>query len=113
MLPILIVFHARTAFDSRLRQLALFHNLLVITGPKFAAISKEQPAGQFMPRFAAIELQLYPAPNFLVVDVAQYENRFDDPAERRQCFSGRMRIILLSKFGETNGQYLCLGDRNF
>jgi len=47
----LIVFHTRTAFDSR----------------------------------------LYAAPNFVVVDVAQYENRFDDPAERRQCFSDSIR----------------------
>jgi len=44
-----------------------------------------------MPRFASIELQLYAAPNFVVMDVAQYENRFDDPAERRQCFSDSIR----------------------
>jgi hypothetical protein len=82
----LIVFHTRTAFDSRLR-----HNLLVVTGAKLAAIIEEQSVGQFMPRFASIELQLHPSSNLLLVDVAQDEDRLDDPAERRQRFSDSIR----------------------
>src|ERR1700756_3017971 len=69
----------------------LIHNLLVVTGAKLAAIGEEQPAGQFMPRFASIELQLHPSSNLLLVDAAQYEDRLDDPAERRQRFSDSIR----------------------
>jgi hypothetical protein len=65
----------------------LIRNLLLVTGAKLDAISEEQPAGQFMPRFASIELQLHPSSNLLLVDVAQYEDRLDDPAERRKRFS--------------------------
>src|SRR4029077_15075038 len=69
----------------------LIHNLLVVTGAKFAAIGEEQPAGQFMPRFASIELQLHPSSNLLLVDVAQDEDSLDDSTERRQRFSDSIR----------------------
>ena len=69
----------------------LIRNLLLVTGAKLDAISEEQPAGQFMPRFASIELQLHPSSNLLLVDVAQYEDRLDDPAERRKRFSDSIR----------------------
>ena len=36
-----------------------------------------------MTRFATIELQLHAPPNVLLVDVAQYEDRLNDSAERR------------------------------
>ena len=44
-----------------------------------------------MEPFASIELQLNSPPNLLLVDVAQYEDRLDDPAERRQRFSDSTR----------------------
>ena len=69
----------------------LIHNLLVVAGARLAAIGEEQPAGQFMPRFASTELQLHPSSNLLLVDVARYEDRLDDPAERRQRFSDSIR----------------------
>jgi hypothetical protein len=37
----------------------LVHDFLVVTGAKLTAIGEEQPASQFMPRFASIELQLH------------------------------------------------------
>lgn len=69
----------------------LIHNLLVVAGARLAAIGEEQPAGRFMPRFASTELQLHPSSNLLLVDVTQYEDRLDDPAERRQRFSDSIR----------------------
>ncbi len=69
----------------------LVHDFLVITGAKLTAIGEEQPASQFMPRFASIELQLHSPSNVLLVDIAKYEDRLDDPAQGAQRFIDSIR----------------------
>jgi hypothetical protein len=68
----------RVPHQDRVRQQTqtarLIHNLLVVTGAKLVAIGEEQPAGQFMPRFASIELQLHPSSNPLSVVRENYQD---------------------------------------
>src|SRR6516164_7424062 len=73
------VFQTSTAFDSRLRQLALFiisSRSPVRNSPRLA--KKRQPAGQIVAMLAVIKLELYGIAHLFVIKITENEDRFDD-----------------------------------
>ena len=70
----------------RVRQQAqatgLVHHHLVIAGAELALVGEEQPTGQGVAGFAAVELGLDQPAERRVVQVAQDVARLDQPAER-------------------------------
>jgi len=46
------------------------HDLFVIARRKFTLVGKENPAGQFMPIFALVELELHGLPEFEIGEIA-------------------------------------------
>src|SRR5712692_3280503 len=56
----------------------LVHDLLVVAGAELAAVCEEQPARQGVARLTAIELELDPPPEVLLVNVAQDVDGLDD-----------------------------------
>ena len=67
--------------ESRLRQLGLVHDLLIIAGAQIALVRKENPLREDVAEFAAIELQLDGLAERLLMNVAQDVDGLDQPAE--------------------------------
>ncbi len=61
------------------------HDFLVIASRKFTLISKENSAGQLMPIFTFVELELYRLPEFEIGKIAHDVLGFDDTPEVGKC----------------------------
>jgi hypothetical protein len=75
--------------ENRVRQQAeaacLIHDLLGISTPKLTSVHEEQtPTDQLVAGFAPVQLQLHMGAEVGIRQVAQYEDRLHDTAERRE-----------------------------
>jgi hypothetical protein len=61
----------------------LVYDFLVVAGAKLASVGEEQPARQGVTHLAAIKLELDPAPELFLVEVAQEVDGLDDTPQGR------------------------------